>query len=246
MLGRLIKIPTQWLLEFRTGTAVTPDNWSMLGVHAGVETGSRNAIICRKSDVRIGQQQACWIGSSRPCVPHRDGVKAAAPGILEGRCRHRPGNPEGLASLVGLIVNYNHPSRTMLFMAVGTLAVGGVLAAAAVTGKPDGRVPGLVLAGVIAALALWFVFAAVWFAIRGNPFEADATTATHPHPRGRVVGWMSDHWWLLAALAVLMAALGIAEGPPYLQWDRPLLQGALPLAAAAVFWLRGRHSPDVH
>jgi hypothetical protein len=148
---------------------------------------------------------------------------------------------------VGLIVNYNHPSRTLVFMATGIFAIGGAVTAGALTtSKPGGLVIGLIVAGMTVALGGLILFGAVRFKIRGNPFEADATTATHPHPRGRVVGWMSDHWWLLAALAVLMAALGIAEGPPYLQWDRPIPQGALPLAAAAVLWLRGRHSPDMH
>jgi hypothetical protein len=70
---------------------------------------------------------------------------------------------------VGFIINYRHPSRTMVFAAIGTLAVAGGFAVAGLT-TDRGRIGLLISSGLFFAIGLYWVFAAIWFKIRGNPF----------------------------------------------------------------------------
>src|SRR5665213_2604759 len=79
------------------------------------------------------------------------------------------GHPGRSVRTVGFIINYRHPSRTMVFAAIGTLAVAGGFAVAGLTAD-RGRIGLLISSGHFFAIGLHWVFAAIWFKIRGNPF----------------------------------------------------------------------------
>jgi hypothetical protein len=71
---------------------------------------------------------------------------------------------------VGLIVSYDHPSRTMIFAAIGTFAIAGCLLAGGFNAS-RGRIGLLISAGLFGAIGFYWVFAAIWFKVRGSPFQ---------------------------------------------------------------------------
>jgi hypothetical protein len=68
---------------------------------------------------------------------------------------------------MGQPIDVGRAWRTMAVGALASFMIGGAVFWSALDGKPGGRIPGIAVASLLIGIGLWFVFAAIWYKVRG-------------------------------------------------------------------------------